>query len=152
MQLLPIANSLVTFLNTLFEDHRSGAEVVEDLGDKFTQTYVEIGATTQNALALIDALERMQNDGVDTTEEFNKYKNILTELETLIPSISGLIDEQTGAIDGGTQALRNHALAWEQDALAAARRKIMQEYYDELARQEMETEKAKVEYQLEDIK
>lgn len=152
VQLLPIANSLVTFLNTLFEDHRSGAEVVEDLGDEFTKTYVEIGATTQNALALIDALERMQNDGVDTTEEFNKYKNILTELETLIPSISGLIDEQTGSINGGTQALRNHALAWEQDALAAARRKIMQEYYEELARQEMETEKAKIEYQLEDMK
>lgn len=146
--LIPAANSLITFMNTLFEDHRSGAEVVSDLGESFATTYTEIGTTTQNALSLISALERMQNDGVNLSDEYSEYATVLGQLQTLIPSISGLIDDQTGAISGGTEALRAHVEAWEQDAMAAARSQILSDYYKEVVEQEIKVRKLKAEYQV----
>lgn len=146
--LIPAANSLITFMNTLFADNRSGAEIVNDLGESFATTYTEISITTQNALSLISALERMQNDGVDVSTEYSSYADVLTRLQTLIPSISGLIDNQTGAITGGTNALRAHVEAWEQDAMAAARSQILSDYYKEVVEQEIKVRKLKAEYQV----
>ena len=134
-------------MNTLFVDTSSTENAVDGLSESFVTTYAEIARTTDNALALINALERMENDGVDTAEEYEKWVSTLTDLQTLIPSVSSLVDEQTGSIAGGTAALRDHISAWKQDGAAMARLEIIKQYYTEVAQQEFATERALRNYQ-----
>lgn len=145
--LLPAANGLLTFMNSLFGDTKSAEETVGDLSTAFVTTYSEISVTTSNALQLVAALERMEKEGVKTDDDFRAWADTLTELQTLIPSVSGLVDAQTSSITGGTAALREHIAAWQADGAAMARLDIMKEYYQQVARQEVETGKAQLAYQ-----
>lgn len=146
-KLLPTATSLLQFMNALFGDTVNAEEVVGDLSKTFVTTYGEIATTTDNALALVEALERMEQDGVDTDAEYQRWADTLRELQTLIPSVSSLIDEQSGSIIGGTTALRDNVQAWKEDGAAMARSAILEEQYQNVAQQEIATGKAELRYQ-----
>lgn len=145
--LLPAATGLLDFMNTLFGSTKSAEETVGDMSSAFVSTYGEISVTTSNALQLVEALERMEKEGVSTDEDFRSWADTLTELQTLIPSISGLVDAQTNSITGGTEALREHIAAWQEDGVAMARLEVMKQYYQQVAQQEIEVGKAKMAYQ-----
>lgn len=145
--LLPAANGLLSFMNSLFGGTKSTEDAVGEMSAAFVSTYGEISVTTSNALKLVEALERMEKEGVTTDEDFSAWAETLNKLQTLIPSVSGLVDEQASSIAGGTKALREHIAAWKEDGAAMARLDVMKQYYQQVALQEVEVGKAKLAYQ-----
>ena len=145
-ELLPAATSLVTWLNSLFGGAENAEEAVGNMSSAFATAYADIDNTAENALKLVNVLERMEKDGVTTDDEFAAWAKTLTELQTLIPSISTLVDEQTMSITGGTSALRAHTEAWKTDGVAMARAQIMQDYYEKVAAQEIKVAQAELAY------
>ena len=144
--LLPIVTDLLTFFNDLFGGAETAGEAVGNMSSAFATAYADIDNTAENALKLVNVLERMEKDGVTTDDEFAAWAKTLTELQTLIPSISTLVDEQTMSITGGTSALRAHTEAWKTDGVAMARAQIMQDYYEKVAAQEIKVAQAELAY------
>lgn len=69
-ELLPAATSLVTWLNSLFGGAENAEEAVGNMSSTFATAYADIDSTAENALKLVNVLERMEQEGVTTDDEF----------------------------------------------------------------------------------
>lgn len=146
--LIPVMNKLLGFVNGLFDSEESVSEETNELNKTFVESFTAMNDAAKNALNLIETLERLENDGIDTPTEFAKWVSVLEQLQDILPGVNDLIDDQTGAIAGGTKALREHLdqqLAYDLDIASS---KIKAEYYDKYARQLIETQKAEMAYDI----
>lgn len=131
--LLPAVTELVGWFNTLFGASDDGAESMKDMGTALGQTYATIDSTAANALALVDALAKMEEQGVDTADEQSVWNQLLTDLSKTLPEISGYIDSTTGSINGGTEALKNYVLQWQESQQQMATMAALQNMQNEIA-------------------
>lgn len=133
--LLPVLTDLLTFANSLFGGAESAEEVMGGLQETFVGTYVDIDNTATSALALVEALERLEQQGVDTNEEESAWKALVNELVATLPELGGVIDTTTGNVLVGTQALKDYIAMWQTTQREAAYMAVMQDAYNEVAAQ-----------------
>lgn len=112
--LLPVMTQLVTWFNSLFGGTKNTTNAMDGMVDSFSSTYATIETTTANALALVNALSEMEAAGVDTANEQGVWNTLLSELSATLPGIDALLNTTTGAINGGTEALKNYVLQWQE--------------------------------------
>ena len=121
----------------------SAVQVIENLGDVGTSlrkaiTDVDVPKTIQDAMNAIDQEKNdirdtvnMANNIVDAMEAMGdvenlddvglaKYNASLRVLQSLVPGVTVLIDEETGAVKGGTKALREQIKASKELDIIAA--------------------------------
>lgn len=135
--LLPVLTELVGWFNSLFGSQEQAAESVSDFGSSLTTSYIDVELTTSKALALVTALEELQSSSEDAAAS-DMWNAILSELNTVLPGLGGLIDTTTGQITGGTEALRAYVEQWQTSAYELARTSAIQSYYDEYAAMQRE--------------
>lgn len=105
---LPIAaiaeNSVLDIFLTELEEWR-------ELENKCKDQLIDITAT--RALAIIDTLELMEKQGVDTYNEDVIWKSLLSDLVAALPELGGVIDTTTGDILVSTQSLKDYIDTWK---------------------------------------
>lgn len=129
-----LTGSLKQFNNKLVESNTA----VEDSNKN-------LQATSKVAEKYVQRLEELEKQSSLTTEEQNEYNNILHSLESIIPSVSNVIDKQTGSIIGGTNALREQIQAWKDLAIQQAYQEKLTELYKNYANIQIEYEQRKTE-------
>lgn len=149
--LLPVLSDLVGWFNSLFGSTKNVEDGFKATADVYNATYVSIETTTTNALALIQALEEMQNATDGSAEGSELWNGILAELKSTLPELSGLIDTTTGSITGGTEALREYVESWEATAKQLAEQEAVQKYYTAYGQTSGEIAALRVEQQLAEI-
>lgn len=136
--LLPVMTDLLSFFNGFFVDTKSADEVMDELGSTFVDTYAQIDTTTANALALVDALAAMEEQGVDTAEEQSVWNQLLENLSQTLPGIDSLINTTTGAINGGTEALSGYVKQWQETQREIALASVLQSAQAEIMEKSVE--------------
>ena len=131
--LLPVMTDLIGWFNALFGAGDDGAESMKDMGTALGQTYATIDSTAANALALVDALAKMEEQGVDTADEQSVWNQLLIDLSGTLPGINSLINETTGALNGGTTALKEYVLQWQESQKEMATMQALQNMQNEIA-------------------
>lgn len=145
--LLPVMNELVSWFNSLFGSQEEVQESTEDLARNVTTSYADIALATGKALSLVEALDELSASTEDAAST-EMWGAIMTELQTILPGIGGLIDQTTGQITGGTEALRAYVEQWRTSAQELARTSAIQSYYDEYAAMERELFDMQIEQQI----
>lgn len=115
--------------------------------ENFESSNKNLEATANTAEKYVKRLEELENQSSLTTEEQIEYNNILHSLESIIPSVSNVIDKQTGSIIGGTNALREQIQAWKDLAIQQAYQERLTELYKNYANVQIEYEQRKLELQ-----
>lgn len=133
--LLPVMNDLLHLANSLFGGGQSVEEVMDGLRDGFVDQYTSIDTTTDKALALVAALEKLEEQGGDTEEGQGVWNALLAELTGTLPGLSSIIDTTTGSITGGTDAIRDYVTAWQDAQRQLSYQDIMQQAYQKVAEQ-----------------
>lgn len=134
-QLLPVLKDAVTLLNSFFGAGEDGSEAMKGISSELGETYATIDTTATNALALVEALRQMEEQGVDTADEQSMWNKLLEDLKSTLPGIGDLIDDTTGSINGGTKALENYVTEWQTMQREMAVASAMQSYQAEIAAQ-----------------
>lgn len=120
--------------NEALEEVRETAEAAKESVEAATETYEkntsEIEASAQVADVYIDRLEELEKQGLKTKDAQNEYRLVVEQLNTLIPDLNLVIDEQTGLIEGGTGALRLNTEEWKKNALAQAMQEKLKTIYE----------------------
>lgn len=130
--LLPVLTELVGWFNGLFGGSENASEGIDTLKESAKDTFWSIESTTSNALALVEALERLSESG-DEAANADTWNAVLEQLKRTIPGIGDLIDAETGKIEGGTEALKEYIESWRMFSLEQAKQKAIQGMYDEYA-------------------
>lgn len=133
--LLPVLTDLVSWFNGLFGAGEDGAKAMKDITSELSQTYATIDTTAANALELVDALAKMEEQGIHTTDEQNVWNQLLKNLSATLPELNGYINATTGEITGGTEALRAYVKEWQTTQRELAVTAAMQKYQAEIAAQ-----------------
>lgn len=131
--ILPVVTELVGWFNNLFGAGDDGAESMKNMGTALGETYANINSTATNALALVDALAKMEAQGVDTADEQSVWNQLLANLSNTLPEIQGYIDATTGSINGGTEALEKYVLQWQESQQQMATMAALQNMQNEIA-------------------
>lgn len=105
----------------------------ESLQENEAQTKKQISvlsSTREEALRLVDQLDKLENSTDNNTESQQQYALIVEQLNGLIPDLGLIIDETTGKLNQETDALRAQIDQWykldEAQAYASARQNVMQ--------------------------
>lgn len=110
------AESASAEVDALTESARELSEVTE----QNNQTYNDSVAAAEGAqiavTAYINRLKELESQGLQTKEQQLEYSMILDKINTLMPGLNAELDTQTGRIKGGTEALREQADAWAENA------------------------------------
>lgn len=130
--LLPIATDLLTWFNGIFGGAEDASSGIDALKESSKDSIRDIESTTSNALALVEALERLSASG-DEAANADTWNAVLAQLQETIPGIGNLINAETGKIEGGAKALREYINTWRVFALEQAKQKAVQGMYDEYA-------------------
>lgn len=126
--LLPVMTQLVGWFNSLF-DSGNAADSIDAVQEAAAKSYGDIAATTNNALALVKALEDLEKAGEDGASNKN-WTALVNNLKTSIPEIANVINAETGKIEGGAAALRAYVEEWKRTQMELARAKAMQGLYE----------------------
>lgn len=106
------------------------ASTVSETNAAYKETEESIKNTTISATALADALAQMGDyDSLDASGQ-KEFLQTLSALETIIPGVSQVWDEQTMSFKGGTDAMYGAITASEELALAQAEATRTQEQAD----------------------
>ena len=149
--LLPVMTDLVTWFNSFFDGSEEASDGLDAIKDSATDSIVSIETTTTNALALVSALESLEGATEDAAGS-DMWNAILTELESTLPQIGNLIDDETGKITGGTEALRGYVEQWKTTSMELARQQYVQDMYDEYAQMQAEIARLQMEQEVADIR
>ena len=154
----PFISGTVDMLNDVLEaligGSQTAAQNIENLGANLEKTTSDIEAQAFVANHLADKLIAMGDYSSLSAEGQMEWKAIAEKLISVMPELSSEIDLQTGSFINGTQAVKDHISALEDElkfqALFEAKKSIMQvasesgkNYYDKMA--EYESSKAKYE-------
>lgn len=143
--LLPVMTELVSWFNSLFGGSEDSSEAIKSFGEALGESYANIDNTTANALALVDALAKMEAQGVDTVEEQNTWNQLLQNLSKTLPGIDSIINTTTGVINGGTEALSAYVNQWKETQRQIALASALQGSQTELVKQQAEVYKIQAE-------
>lgn len=149
--LLPAMTGLLTWFNSFFNAEADAATGIETIQNAYSDSVVSIETTTTNALALVSALESLEGATEDAAGS-DMWNAILTELESTLPKIGNLIDDETGKITGGTEALRGYIEQWKTTSMELARQQYVQDMYDEYAQMQAEIARLQMEQEVADIR
>ena len=95
---------------TVNESYRS---VMDDLNNTYNESITQVEGYGEEALKLVGHLESLEKAGLDTAEAQEEYRLTVEKLNTLLPDLNLVIDEETGKVKGGTQAVRDNIQAWK---------------------------------------
>lgn len=105
-----------------------------DAESTFHDTKDTIDSTAATAEWYVGKLEELEAAGLDTAEAHTKYKVAVDALNSLLPELNLVIDEETGLVEGGTQAIRDQIEAWKtlavQEALTTRYKTELQAWAD----------------------
>lgn len=149
--LLPAMTGLLTWFNSFFDAETDAAAGIETIQNAYSDSVVSIETTTTNALALVSALESLEGANEDAAGS-DMWNAILAELESTLPQIGNLIDDETGKITGGTEALRGYVEQWKTTSMELARQQYVQDMYDEYAQMQAEIARLQMEQEVADIR
>lgn len=95
---------------TVNESYRS---VMDDINNTYNESITQVEGYGEEALKLVAHLESLEKAGLDTAEAQEEYRLTVEKLNTILPDLNLVIDEETGKVKGGTQAVRDNIQAWK---------------------------------------
>lgn len=144
--LLPVMTELVGMFNLLFAGGESTSEAMGNVGSTLGETYASIETTTANALALVDALAKMEELDNKTGRDQSVWNQLLVDLSETLPGIDQLFSSTTGYIKGGTEALREYVTQWQTTQRQIAASAALQEAQQQLTNQQVKVLNLQAEY------
>lgn len=118
----------------------------------YQDTASQVSATASVVEGYISRLKDLESQGLDTNASQLEYKQIVDQINALMPELNLTIDEQTGLLQQNAAAILTQVSAWKQEALnEAIRKKYMDQIQAsadatvELAQNEAELAKATAE-------
>lgn len=117
------------------------SETFADAEAEYAASISTAEATADVANLYIDKLEEMGDYASLSGEKQDEYRSYLEMLCQTVPELSGLINTETGEIEGGTEALRENTKAWEENAIAQAKQKMLAAEYEAKFAAEVEYKK-----------
>lgn len=106
-------------------------EAMEETSNDFDDTQTDIAALADTADFYIDRLEELEGTTGENAAASEEYHNILALLTRTVPELADYIDLETNSIKGGTAALREHTVAYRENAEEQARQEYLNEIYDQ---------------------
>ena len=144
-KVLPIITAGTNAANSLFDAllSESPEDTLAGIDAAMADTTAGIEQSASAARAATSVLEDFGDKSALTAEQQKQWEAVATELVRTIPELAGQINMQTGEIEGGTQALEENISAWEEAGKAAAqtsaleaKRDMLSDIADEIAREE----------------
>ncbi len=136
--LLQSSASTIPAVEDLAAAARGLDEVLADAAGSFDTAQDSIQATGALADAYIGKLEELeaqQSRTAGTSQEADQagrdYHNTLELLCRAVPELAAYIDLETDSIRGGTEALRAHTEAWQEESRRAAYQQYMNGLYEQ---------------------
>lgn len=105
---------------------------LKDIGAACNDTVASTQATADVAAKYTKRLKELEAQGLNTDAAQKEYKDLVQQLNALIPDLNLQIDAQTGLIKGGTAALEDNTKAWQDNATE----KAFQDQYSDLLKKQ----------------
>ena len=99
----------------------------DEANKKYEDTVATIFATKTTVNEYIKTLEDLEKEYGAAAGQQLKYKAAVENIKALLPELNVELDAQTGLIVGGTQALRDQIVAWEDLAIQQAKQQLLQD-------------------------
>ena len=99
----------------------------EEANKKYEDTVATIFATKTTVNEYIKTLEDLEKEYGAAAGQQLEYKVAVEKIKALLPELNVELDAQTGLIVGGTQALRDQIVAWEDLAIQQAEQQLLQD-------------------------
>ena len=109
------------------ESIEKSAEGFEEANKKYEDTVAAIFATKTTVNEYIKVLEDLEKQYGAAAGQQLEYKVAVEKIKALLPELNVELDAQTGLIVGGTQALRDQIVAWEDLAIQQAKQQLLQD-------------------------
>ena len=109
------------------ESIEKSAEGFEEANKKYEDTVAAIFATKMTVNEYIKTLEDLEKQYGAAAGQQLEYKVAVESIKALLPELNVELDAQTGLIAGGTQALRDQIVAWEDLAIQQAKQQLLQD-------------------------
>lgn len=119
-------------IDGLTESAKNMPSVVASAEEEYQKKLDDLEATKEKAAALMQTLtdlEQKASSGKLDATEWKEWNDTLSILVETVPELSQYINLQTGEIQGGTKALKEHALAVEQEARQEAAVQALSGFY-----------------------
>lgn len=133
-ELLPVANSVLTFFTGLFAADEGELKITDQMADvteqfeafniaaetaaaNFATTEATIAARAELAETYLTTLETLESKEIKTDEDVAAINNAVVALNTLYPELKASVDPATGALSMNTQAIRDNIAALQDLAL-----------------------------------
>ena len=99
----------------------------DEVNKKYEDTVAAIFATKMTVDEYIKTLEDLEKQYGTAAGQQLEYKVAVESIKALLPELNIELDAQTGLIAGGTQALRDQIVAWEDLAIQQAKQQLLQD-------------------------
>ena len=109
------------------ESIEKSANGFEEANKKYEDTVAAIFATKTTVNEYIKTLEDLEKEYGAAAGQQLEYKVAVEKIKALLPELNVELDAQTGLIVGGTQALRDQIVAWEDLAIQQAEQQLLQD-------------------------
>lgn len=119
-------------LQDLVENVKNTQDSLSDLKGSYAEGMAEIAFESDHVYTLIDRLETLEAKTSLTKDEQAELKDIVGELNTIMPELGLSIDDVTGKLNMSTDDIRANTKAWEENMeammLASIRNQAMETY------------------------
>ena len=109
------------------ESIKKSVDGFDEVNKKYEDTVATIFATKTTVNEYIKTLEDLEKEYGTAAGQQLKYKAAVENIKALLPELNVELDAQTGLIVGGTQALRDQIVAWEDLAIQQAKQQLLQD-------------------------
>lgn len=109
------------------ESIKESVDGFDEANKKYEDTVAAIFATKMTVDEYIKTLEDLEKQYGAAAGQQLEYKVAVESIKALLPELNIELDAQTGLIAGGTQALRDQIVAWEDLAIQQAKQQLLQD-------------------------
>lgn len=109
------------------ESIKESVDGFDEANKKYEDTVAAIFATKMTVNEYIKTLEDLEKQYGAAAGQQLEYKVAVESIKALLPELNVELDAQTGLIVGGTQALRDQIVAWEDLAIQQAKQQLLQD-------------------------
>lgn len=113
-----LANMIEGFTKLDPNDLTKAAQAVEKVNEDYLRSTEYVAAAGEVADDYVAQLYALEQQGLKTNEQQDEYRTIVEKLNAIMPGLNATIDAQTGYVQGGTDALRRHVKALEEETMA----------------------------------
>ena len=107
-------------LYELADANDAATEALENAQAAAKEETSTIEATAETARLYVEALQDLEDAGLNTAEAQDRYAAVVSSLNTLVPSLNLTINEQTGLLDQQTSSILANIEAWKEKAVQDA--------------------------------